>query len=115
MNADPRHFLKQASDASDAFCSGRYIGVRIEKVLVDVQVSGRHYDETREGKFTLVRLLYSNLWEHRISTDASKSKLIDSEGIQHGPETDLYVLKTATQVQVSKKHSVAYEFSSPAD
>lgn len=114
MSDDPRHFLKKASEANDAFCFGRYTGVHIEKVLLNVSVSGRYYSEAKAGKFTLVRVLFSNLWDHRISINTwLESKLIDSEEIQHKPEIDLHVLKSETQVQVSKKHSVGYEFSCP--
>jgi hypothetical protein len=64
---DPRHFLKSAKDMAEASCFGRYMGVSIEKVLVSVPITGRYYDETKKGKFTLLRVLFSNLW-----TTASK-------------------------------------------
>jgi hypothetical protein len=113
---DPRHFLKRAANIGDAFCSGRYMGVTIEKVLVNVPITGFHGDGTTEEKtFTLARVLFSNLWDHRITLPTYEMKLIDSEGIQHTAETDIYIYAQEAKVRISKKKAVSFHFQSPED
>ncbi len=113
---DPRHFLKRAANIDDAFCSGRYMAVTIEKVLVNVPITGNHGDGTTEERtFTLARVLFSNLWDHRITLPTHEMKLIDSEGIQHSLETDIYIYAEEARVRISKKKAVPYHFQSPED
>lgn len=111
---DPRHFLKSAANISEAFCLGRYMGVHVEKLFINVPIVGHFCDKTYEKKFTLIRALFSNFWNHRIDVKPFNTMLlIDSEGIQHSLEDDLYKYESETRVRIGKKRSVDYEFESP--
>lgn len=112
---DPRHFLKRAENIADASCSGRYMGVHLEKVLINVPIVGRLYDETKKGNFTLIQVLISNIWDHRIDVRTHDMKLIDTEGIQHSHETDdLHIYENETEVCIKNKNKVKYDFTPPA-
>jgi len=109
---DPRHFLKKAADITEASCSGRYMGVCIEKVIVNVPIKGCYCDATKIGNFTLIRALLSNIWDHRIDVLTHDMKLIDTEEIQHSHETDdLYIYQSETEVSISSKRNVFYDFA----
>jgi hypothetical protein len=112
---DPRHFLKKATNIKDAFCSGRYMRVSIEKLLINVPISGDSGIEIKEKDFTLIRILYTNIWGHRISTRANAVKLIDSDGVQYGHETDLYPYQRKSRIKFSQNRCVHYDFISPED
>lgn len=112
---DPRHFVKRAGSIEDAVCLGRYMGVTIEKVVVNIPIQGESAIESKEKEFTLVRVLYSNLWEHRLTTETQGVKMIDTEGIQHSPESDLYTYEQETKVRIGKERCVPYSFESPDD
>jgi len=87
--------------------------VSIEKVLINVPITGNTGNGTKDRTFTLVRVLYSNLWNHRITTDEHEARLIDSEGIQHSAETDTYIYTEDATVRLSKKRSISCRFGSP--
>jgi hypothetical protein len=109
---DPRHFLKHAGNITEASCFGRYMAMSIEKVLFSVPIIGRFHSESRKGKFTLIRILFSNIWDHRIDVRTHDMKLIDTEGIQHSHETDdLYIYQSETEVSVSSKRNQPYDFA----
>jgi hypothetical protein len=111
---DSRHFLKSATSIADASCSGSYMGVTIEKVLINVPVSAHTLDETKEKDFTLIRVLFTNIWAYRIDLEKRGPKLIDTEGIQHSEEMDSYIYRQGTQVRLSGKQYVPYDFEYPA-
>ena len=109
---DPRHFLKMAEDITEASCFGRYMAVSIEKVLVSVPIKGCYAMKTKKGKFTLIKILLSNIWDHRIDVRTHDMKLIDTEGIQHSHESDnLYIYQSETEVSISSKRNVTYDFA----
>jgi hypothetical protein len=112
---DPRHFLKKAAGFGEAICSGRYMRVSIEKVLLNVPILGGSGTEAKENHFTLIRTLYANIWGHRISTRANAVKLIDTEGVQHSHATYLYPYREGTKVKVSENQFVQYDFASPEE
>jgi hypothetical protein len=112
---DPRHFLKKAANIKEAFCSGRYMRVSIEKILINVPISGGSGIESKEKGFTLVRILYTNIWGHRISTRANAVKLIDTDGVQYGHETGLYPYQMKSRIKFSQDRCVDYDFISPED
>jgi hypothetical protein len=110
---DPRHYLRRAGNITVASCFGRYMGVNIEKVFVNIPIMGHSFDECRKRNFTLIRSLFTNIWDHRIRIWGDNMYLIDSEGIQHSQEThDLHIYRQATEVIVSGKRNVAYDFAS---
>lgn len=110
---DTRHFLKRAGGIAEASCFGRYMGVGVEKVLVSVPITGHYYDERRTGKFTLVRVLFSNIWDHRIEIWTHQMKMIDTEGIQHSHEADdLHIYQSETEVKITPRQKVPYTFAS---
>lgn len=114
-STDPRHFQKSAAHISEASCSGRYMRVSIEKVLINVPITGNTWDGTIDRTFSLVRVLYSNLWDHPIDISHQQPKLIDSEGIQHTTDiNDHWRFEKDATVRLSKKRSVPYSFESPA-
>jgi len=91
------------------------MSVSIEKVLINVPITGHFYDEIRKGKFTLIRVLFSNIWDHRIDVETHKMSLIDTEGIQHSHEIDdLHIYQEETEVRVSSKRNVIYDFAQHA-
>ena len=112
---DPRHFLKSAASISEASCSGRYMRVSIEKVLINVPITGDTGNGTKDRTFTLVRVLYSNLWDHPIDTSLRRPKLIDNEGIQHTTDNDHWIFTQDASVRLSKNRSVSYSFESLDD
>jgi hypothetical protein len=92
------------------------MSVGIEKVLINIPITGRYYDETRKGNFTLIRVLFSNIWDHRIDIWTHEMKMIDTEGTQHSHETDdLHIYQSETEVSISSKQNVPYEFASHAN
>jgi hypothetical protein len=112
---DPRHFLKNAANISEASCSGRYMRVSIEKVLINIPITGGIGVDYKGKTFTIARVLYSNLWGHLIATDHGKAKMVDSEGIQHSVENDTYNYRNEATVRLSKSRSVSYNFEYPDD
>lgn len=110
---DPRHFIKGANNLAEASCTGRYMGVRVEKILLNARVSGDTGAEVKEKDFTLIRVLYSNLWDYRLSTDFQGTKMIDTEGIQHSHETNMFVYGCQSKVRLSRKEVIPYDFDSP--
>lgn len=109
---DRKHFLNKAENVNEASCFGRYMGVNIEKVLINLPIYGQSYSERKERTFCLVKVLYSNLWAHRIDI-SRRVKLIDTLGVQHSLEFDIFIFTQGTEVRFSSKRSFPYAFPSP--
>jgi hypothetical protein len=109
-DTDDRHFLKIAQSISDASCAGRYMAVNIEHVFPNIQLSGETLERTQiEKRFTLTRVLFSNIWHHRISISTSMIKMIDTEGMQH-PLTHFDDYVSDIRVIISTSRKVSYKF-----
>jgi hypothetical protein len=107
---DNRHFLKTAASISDASCIGRYMAVKIEHVFNNILLSGANFEKGRiEQQFTLARVLFSNIWQHRIDVSTNKVKMVDTQGMQHGTcFFDCYA--DDIRVRISPKREIAYKF-----
>jgi len=115
VERDPRHFVKKAANIKEAVCVGRYMGVSIEKVLINAPIVGGDEVESKEGDFTLVKVLYTNNWKHRISTRANAVKMIDTDGIQHSCRTRLYPYQMNSRVKLPENRYVPFNFVSPEE
>jgi len=112
---DNRHYLKVAASILDASCTGQYMGITVENVFLNVRVSGQTYGKHAEKSFTLARVLFSNLWYHRIPIDQyGMIKLIDSQGMQHRHEPDIYSYMHSSQVLIAENRSAPYVFEEVA-
>jgi len=110
-NTDSRHFLKSADSIADASCIGRYMAVKIEHVFNNIQLSGDNTAKGRiEKRFTLARVLFSNIWQHRIELSNNQVKMIDTQGMQHDTtDFDDYVNDILVRVSTSREMSYKFE------
>jgi len=110
-NTDDRHFLKTADSISDSSCIGRYMTVNIEHVFNNIQLSAENIERGRIAKrFTLARILFSNIWQHRIEIENSKMKMIDTQGMQHSTTFfDEYAVDIRVRVSASRELSYKFE------
>lgn len=112
---DDRHFLKTAQSISDASCIGRYMAVNIEHVFANIQLSSETFERTRtEQRFTLTRVLFSNIWQHRISIRTHMMQMVDTQGMQHAV-THLDSYASDIRVRISPSQEVSYKFEGLAD
>jgi len=115
---DQPHTLKTATSLSEAFCLGRFVGVAIEKVLINVPIIGNEYSDDKGSivKFTLVRVVYSNLWQNRICTNIRTGdhniRMVDSEGFQYSAGMNVYEGTEKAEVKISNKQAIKYNFIS---
>lgn len=75
------HLTKLVLAPEELTASGRYMGVRLDRMLVNVLV--RNTIRDKEEYFSLLEVTISNLWEYRIRLYSNDQSMIDSEGFQH--------------------------------
>ena len=81
-SGDATRYTRVIDDSGSPVLAGKYMEMTLKCLRVNVPLIDRYDGITR--KFTLLEVVFNNLWNHRISTKCAKSPLlIDSEGFQH--------------------------------
>lgn len=83
-----RQYQTVAQTPDQLSVRGDYLEVRIGRIILDALVRPRCYDE-EVRRLTLIELIYSNLWAHRIPL-YQNLLMIDSAGFQHSPYRDIF-------------------------
>ena len=91
------HHKTLARSPDELRVRGDYMEISVETIVLDATVCLNLNDNDRT-RCVLMQVVYSNLWEHRISINNDQI-LIDSEGFQHSA----YVNRYETSVCKSKQ------------
>jgi len=78
---DKSHFIKTIDDHKNLTAKGKYMEVMLKNIYVDIPLKSNRTNTIRS--FTIVEVLFHNIWDYRISINPSLFKLIDTEGFQH--------------------------------
>lgn len=76
------HYKGIARSPDELLVRGKYFEIAVGKIVLEAEVLTDSYSETVE-RYVLFEVVYSNLWDHIISTNSRDPLLIDSNGFQH--------------------------------
>ena|ERR1035437_6833211 len=76
------HHRVLAQSPNDLCVRGKYLEIRIGKIVLDATVRPDTCGEELT-QVILFEVVYSNLWDYRITTYSPEPRLIDSDGFQH--------------------------------
>jgi len=77
-----KHLKKIVRGPEDLTVAGTYMGVKLERMLLNLRLKGSHRS-IDDKDFCLLEAVFQNRWDYRMSIFLADFSMIDSDGFQH--------------------------------